>query len=111
MDPQIKKQRTLDAIKRIVVQESLKQPLVVIFEDLHWIDEQTQALLDLLGDSIATARILLLVNYRPEYADQWDCKTYYSQIRLNPLGGVDGATMLVALLGEDVELARLKQLI
>jgi predicted ATPase len=54
MDPQIKKQRTLDAIKRIVVRESLKQPLVVIFEDLHWIDEQTQALLDLLADSIAT---------------------------------------------------------
>jgi len=56
MDPQIKKQRTLDAIKRIVVRESLKQPLVVIFEDLHWIDEQTQALLDLLADSIANAR-------------------------------------------------------
>jgi class 3 adenylate cyclase len=111
MDPQIKKQRTLDAIKRIVVRESLKQPLIVIFEDLHWIDEQTQALLDLLGDSIATARILLLVNYRPEYADQWDSKTYYSQIRLNPLGGGDGATMLVALLGEGVELAPLKRLI
>ncbi len=53
MDPQIKRQRTLDAIKRIVLRESLKQPVVVIFEDLHWIDEQTQALLDLLADSVA----------------------------------------------------------
>ena len=87
MDPQIKRQRTLDAIKRIVLRESLNQPLVVIFEDLHWIDEQTQALLDLLADSIATAKILLLVNYRPEYSHQWSNKTYYSQLRLDPLGG------------------------
>src|ERR1019366_8884328 len=85
MDVRIKLGRTLDAIVRIVLRESLNQPLVVIFEDLHWIDEQTQALLDLLADSIAAARILLLVNYRPEYSDQWNGKTYYSQIRLNPL--------------------------
>ena len=56
MDPQIKRRRTLDAIKRIILRESLKQPLVVIFEDLHWIDDETQALLDLLADSIASAR-------------------------------------------------------
>jgi predicted ATPase len=65
MDPQIKRQRTLDAIKRIVLGESLKQPVVVIFEDLHWIDAQTQALLDLLAGSVARASLLLLVNYRP----------------------------------------------
>ena len=111
MDPQIKRQRTLDAIKRIVLRESLNQPLVVIFEDLHWIDEQTQALLDLLAESIATAKILLLVNYRPEYSDQWGTKTYYSQIGLEPLGGVDGAAMLAALLGESVELDPLKRLV
>ena len=67
MDAQIKKRRTLDAIKRILLRESLNQPLMVIFEDLHWIDEETQALLNLLADSIGTAKILLLVNYRPEY--------------------------------------------
>ena len=53
MDPQVKRRRTLDAIKRIFLSESLKQPVVVVFEDLHWIDAQTQALLDLLADSIA----------------------------------------------------------
>src|SRR5262249_24237630 len=67
MDPQIKRRRTLDAIKRIFLRESLAQPLIVIFEDLHWIDEHTQALLDMLADSIANVRALLLVNYRPEY--------------------------------------------
>jgi predicted ATPase len=67
MDGQIKKRRTLDAIKRIMLRESMRQPLMVIFEDLHWIDTETQALLNLLADSIATAKVLLLVNYRPEY--------------------------------------------
>src|SRR5713101_1676245 len=81
MDPQIRKRRTLEAIKRILLRESLNQPLIVMFEDLHWIDEGTQALLNLLADSIGTARILLLVNYRPEYAHQWNSKTYYTQLR------------------------------
>jgi predicted ATPase len=77
MDPQVKRQRTLDAIKRIILRESLNQPLVVIFEDLHWIDGQTQALLDLLADSVANARVLLLVNYRSEYSHEWTTKHYY----------------------------------
>ena len=67
MDGQIRRRRTLDAIKRILLRESLNQPLMVIFEDLHWIDEETQELLNLLAESIATAKMLLLVNYRPEY--------------------------------------------
>src|SRR5437899_1336969 len=71
MDGQIKKRRTLDAIKRILLRESLNQPLMVVFEDLHWIDGETQGLLDLLADSIGSAKILLLVNYRPEYRHQW----------------------------------------
>jgi predicted ATPase len=111
MDPQIKRQRTLDAIKRIILRESLKQPVVVIFEDLHWIDAQTQALLDLMADSVANSRVLLLVNYRPEYRHEWTNKSYYSQLRLDPLGGADGTAMLGALLGESVELNPLKRLI
>src|SRR5205823_849532 len=85
MDAQVKKRRTLEGIKRIVLRESLNQSLVVIFEDLHWIDEQTQALLDLLADSIANARVLLLVNYRPEYRHEWGNKSHYVQIGLKPL--------------------------
>lgn len=111
MDPRIKRQRTLDAIKQIVLRESLKQPIVVIFEDLHWIDAQTQALLDLVADGLARASILLLVNYRPEYRHEWTNKSYYAQLRLDPLGDSEGAAMLVALLGEAVELDPLKRLI
>ena len=94
MDGQIKKRRTLDAIKRIVLRESLNQPLMVIFEDLHWIDEADPGVLNLLADSIGTAKILLLVNYRPEYSHQWDSKTYYTQLRLDPLGKESADEML-----------------
>src|SRR5262249_33663022 len=100
MDGQIKRRRTLDAIKRILLRESINQPLMVIFEDLQWIDEQTQAFLNLLADSIGTARILLLVNYRPEYSHQWGSKTYYTQLRLDPLGKDSADEMLLALLGD-----------
>jgi predicted ATPase/class 3 adenylate cyclase len=104
VNAQVKRKRTLDAIKRIVLRESLKQPVVIIFEDLHWIDEQTQALLDLLADGIANARVLMLVNYRPEYRHEWGNKSYYSQLRLDPLGRESAEQMLDVLLS--VPLAR-----
>jgi predicted ATPase/class 3 adenylate cyclase len=111
MDGQIKKRRTLEAIKRIVLRESLNRPLVAIFEDLHWIDEQTQELLNLLADSIGTAKFLLLVNYRPEYSHQWNSKSYYTQLRLDPLGRESAEEMLSALLGDGKDLMPLKRLI
>ena len=111
MDAQIRRRRTLEAIKRILIRESLKQPLVVLFEDLHWIDAETQELLDLLVDSVASARILMLVNYRPEYHHAWGNRTCYTQLRLDPLGGQSADEMLHALLGGDASLQSLKQLI
>jgi class 3 adenylate cyclase/tetratricopeptide (TPR) repeat protein len=111
MDTQIRKRRTLEAIKRILLRESLNQPLMVIFEDLHWIDEETQALLNLLADSIGTAKVLLLVNYRPEYSHQWNSKTYYTQLRLDPLGREGADEMLTAMVGDGAEVHPLKRLI
>ncbi len=111
MDAEIRRRRTLEAIKRILLRESLNQPLMVIFEDLHWIDEETQALLTLLADSIGTGKILMLVNYRPEYSHQWGSKTYYTQLRLDPLGKTSAEEMLDALLGSGSELALLRPLI
>ena len=111
MDGRIKRRRTLEALKRIVIRESLKQPLVVILEDLHWIDAETQELLNLLVDSVASARILMLVNYRPEYHHAWGNRACYTQLRLDPLGGQGGDAMLAALLGSDASLQSLKRLI
>ena len=111
MDGQVRKRRTLDAIKRILLRESLNQPLMVIFEDLHWIDEETQAFLNLLADAIANAKILLLVNYRPRIFASVESKTYYTQLRLDPLGKESADEMLSALLGDGAQLAPLKQTI
>jgi len=117
MDPHIRQQRSFDAIKRILVRESLTQPVVLIFEDLQWLDEGTQAFLDTLRESLATAPMLLLVNYRPEYRHEWGSKTYYSQLRLDALGLEDAKELLATLLDETnwpvtaASLEPLKQLI
>lgn len=117
MDAHIRKRRTLDAIKRLLVRESLNHPLIVIFEDLHWLDAETQAFLTLFSDSVATARILLLTNYRPEYQHGWGNKLFFSQVRLDPLRQADAEEMLTALLGEtagaprDTPLQELRRLI
>ena len=71
----------------------------MLFEDLHWIDSETQAVLDGLLESLPTARLLLLVNYRPEYEHLWGRKTYYLQLRIDPLPPQSAAALLDALLG------------
>ena len=111
VDGQLRKRRTLEAIKRILLRESLNQPLMLIFEDLHWIDEATQEFLNLLADSLGTAKLLLLINYRPEYSHKWNSKTYYTQLRLDPLGKEGAGEILLALLGDGKDLIPLKQLI
>ncbi len=100
MDPHIRQQRSFDTIKRLLLRESLTQPVVLIFEDLQWLDDGTQAFLDALSESLATAPMLLLTNYRPEYRHEWGSKTYYSQLRLDALGMEDAKELLAALLDE-----------
>jgi class 3 adenylate cyclase/tetratricopeptide (TPR) repeat protein len=109
LDPLQRRQRTLDAVKRLVLRESQVQPLLVIFEDLHWIDAETQALLDGLVESLPTARLLLLVNYRPEYQHGWGSKTYYTQLRLDPLPPETAQGLLDTLLGPDPSLRELQR--
>jgi len=77
LDPPQRRQRTLDGLKCLLLRESQVQPLLLTFEDLHWIDTETQALLDSLVESLPPAKLLLLVNYRPEYQHGWGSKTYY----------------------------------
>jgi class 3 adenylate cyclase/tetratricopeptide (TPR) repeat protein len=111
LDPGQRRQQTLDAVKRLLLREAREQPLLLIFEDLHWIDGETQALLDGLIESLGSARLLLLVNYRPEYQHAWGSKTSYSQIRLDALPAESAGELLDALLGDDPGLAALKQLL
>jgi class 3 adenylate cyclase/tetratricopeptide (TPR) repeat protein len=111
LDPGQRRQRTLDAVRRLLMREAREQPLLVIFEDLHWIDSETQALLDGVVESLGSARLLLLVNYRPEYQHAWGSKTSYSQLRLDALPAESAGELLEALLGDDPGLAPLKQLL
>jgi class 3 adenylate cyclase/tetratricopeptide (TPR) repeat protein len=103
MDARIRRQRTLEALKRVLFRESVSQPLMVVFEDLHWIDEETQAFLNLLADSMGTANLLLLVSYRPDYSQQWSSKTSYTQLRLDPLGKELAGEMFDTLLGVNAQ--------
>ena len=111
LEPPQRRQRTLEALKRVLLRESQVQPLLLVFEDLHWIDAETQALLDSLIESLPTARLLLLVNYRPEYQHGWGSKTYYTQLRLDPLPPASAEAVLDALLGPDPSLAPLKRVL
>ena len=109
LDPAGRRRRTLDALKRLLLRESQVQPLALVFEDLHWIDGETQALLDGLVESLGSARLLLLVNHRPEYQHAWGSKASYHQMRLDALGAESAGDMLNALLGDDPSLGPLKQ--
>ena len=111
LDPPQRRQRTLDGVRRVLLREAREQPLLLICEDLHWIDSETQALLDSLVETLGSARLLLLVSYRPEYQHAWSSKTSYSQLRLDTLPVERAGEFLDALLGEDPDLAPLKQLL
>lgn len=102
---------TLDAVKGLLLRESQTQPIVLMFEDLHWLDNETQELLDSLVESLPTSRILVLTNYRPEYKHNWGGRTYYTQIRIDPLGSESAADLAQALMGDDPSLANLKQVL
>ena len=111
LDPPQRRQRTLTALTRLLLRESQVQPLLLVFEDLHWIDSETQALLDRLVESLPTARLLLLVNYRPEYQHGWGSKTYHAQLRLDALPPASAEELLAAVLGDDASLEPLTRLL
>jgi predicted ATPase/class 3 adenylate cyclase len=101
LDPPQRRQGILNAVKHLLVRESQGQPVLWLFEDLHWIDTETQALLDSVVESLPTARLLLLVNYRPEYQHGWGNKSYYTQLQLDPLPAEHAEELLQALVGDE----------
>ena len=111
LDPAQRRQRTLDAVKHLLFRESQEQPVLLVFEDLHWIDAETQALLDALVEGLPKARLILLVNYRPEYQHGWGSKACYSQLRLDALPPESAGELLSALLGDDPGLEPLSRLL
>jgi class 3 adenylate cyclase/tetratricopeptide (TPR) repeat protein len=111
LDPEHRRQSALEGVRRLLFRQSRVQPLLLVFENLQWIDAESQVFLNRLVESLPAGRILLLVSYRPEYSHAWANKTYYTQIRLGPLASGSAEELLRALLGNGPELAPLKALL
>jgi class 3 adenylate cyclase/tetratricopeptide (TPR) repeat protein len=111
LEPAERRRQTLAAVKRILLRENHLHSLLLVFEDLHWVDSETQAFLDSLIESLPASRILLAVNYRPEYRHGWANKTYYRQLRIDPLPPESAEVLLDALLGTDPTTETLKRLL
>ena len=107
LEPRERRAQILDAMRRLLMRESVQQPLLVVFEDLHWIDSETQAFLDLLVESLPQAQIYLVVNYRPGYIHTWASKDYYTRVRVGPLPSAGAHELIRSLLGDHEELASL----
>jgi class 3 adenylate cyclase/tetratricopeptide (TPR) repeat protein len=111
LEPRIRGERVNDAVKRVLLRESRVRPLMVVFEDLHWIDSGTQAALDSLVESLPSAPVLLAVNYRPEYAHDWARKSFYRQMRIDALSPETAQSLLDTLLGTNTNLVPLRRLL
>jgi class 3 adenylate cyclase len=111
LEPAQRRRRALDGVKRLLLCESRVQPLLLVFEDLHWVDAETQGVLDGLVESLPTSPILLAVNYRPEYRHGWGSKTYYRQLRIDPLVPESARELLRGLLGDEISVQPLKSVL
>ena len=109
LDPAQRRARIVDALRALLLRESAVQPLLVVVEDLHWIDAETQECLEALVDGLAAAPLVLLVDYRPEYRHAWGGRSYYTQVRVDPLTSDTATELLDALLGTDPGLTPLKR--
>jgi class 3 adenylate cyclase/tetratricopeptide (TPR) repeat protein len=110
-EPPQRRARTLDALKRLLLAQSRRQPVLLVIESLQWIDMETQAFLDTLVDALPIARLVLVVSYRPEHPHTWGSRTYYTQLPIDPLPPDSAGTLLRGLLGEDARLLPLKRLL
>jgi predicted ATPase len=85
MSPEAKKIRIMEALKQIALKGSEIRPLILAFEDLHWIDKSSEDVLKYVLESLPGARVLTIFTYRPEFVHTWGAKSYHNQITLNRL--------------------------
>jgi len=111
LDPRLRREQTMSAVRRLLLRESQAQPLCVVFEDLQWIDSETQALLDSFVLHLADAPVLLLVSFRPDYRHPWASTSYYTQLSVHPLARQEAETLLRTMLGDERQVEPLKQLL
>jgi len=111
LSPEARKNRILGALKRIVLKGSEIRPLIMAYEDLHWIDKSSEDCLKDLLDSISGARVFLIFTYRPEFVHTWGGRSYHSQLNLNRLSNRESLAMVSHLLGSAELDENLEQLV
>lgn len=111
MSPEARKGRFLEALKRIVLKDSEIRPLIMAFEDLHWIDKTSEESLKYLLGTISGARVFLIFTYRPEFVHTWGARSYHSQVNLNRLSNRESLTMIYHLLDTEKVDKSLEELI
>jgi class 3 adenylate cyclase/tetratricopeptide (TPR) repeat protein len=99
LEPEQRRRRTQEAVRHLLLRRSGRQPVCLLVEDLHWIDPETQGILDGLVDALPGGRLLLIVTYRPEYQHAWAARTFYTQVRVDPLPRASAEALLRELLG------------
>ena len=102
-------QRILDDLKRLLLAESRQQPLLLVFENMHWIDADTQAFLDTLNENVPAYRICLLLTYRPEYKHPWKGKSHFTELRIEPLSPPSAKEFAQLTLGDEAASGPLRE--
>ncbi|HKW93251.1 MAG TPA: adenylate/guanylate cyclase domain-containing protein, partial [Methylomirabilota bacterium] len=111
LEPAQRRQYMLEGVTRVVAAQTAVEPLCLVVEDLHWVDTETQALLDRLVEMLPNTRLLLVVTYRPEYRHGWGSRSYYAQLPVGPLGRAGAEALLGDLLGADASLGGIKRVL
>ena len=109
--PEVKQRLIFDTLERVFAAESIRAPLVIVFEDMHWIDAKSEEFLAAFGNHLTSHRILLLVNYRPEYRPLWKGSDHFTEISLNPLTRTASDSLLSSMLGGGSNVTSVKEFI
>src|SRR5438034_3571970 len=99
LSPQLKKERTLEALIRQLEGLTRRQPVVMVFEDAHWIDPTSRELLDLTAERVRSLPVLLIVTFRPEFQPAWTGQPQVTMLVLNRLDRRDRAALVAQIAG------------
>ena len=99
LDPQQRRQKTLEALTAQMEALSRTNPVLMIFEDVHWIDPTSLEVLGRAVDRLRTLGVLLIVTYRPEFEPPWIGRPYVTALTLNRLGEREIAAMIDRVTG------------
>src|SRR5262249_25672247 len=111
LPPDLIRERTVNALVTLALDIARRQPLVLIVEDVHWIDKATEEVIGSLAEALSDAHLMLVLGYRPEYLNAWVTKPYHLRIPINVLPDASSAELVRAILtkpyASSVSLARL----